>query len=91
MLIRKDLIAHAVIGLLAIAYSAIVLWLVQHYGYGPAAAFASTTMGIALELYQKVRHEGTPDAWDAIATASPGWVLWIALANIPALGSILPT
>lgn len=91
MTIRKDLIAHVVIGLLAIAYSAIVLWLVQHYGYGPAAAFATTAIGIALELYQKVRHEGTPDPLDAACTAAPGWVFWIALANIPTLGSILPT
>lgn len=89
MLIRKDLIAHIVIGLLAIAYCAIVLWLVRHHGYGPAAAFATTAMGIALELYQKVRHEGTPDPLDAACTAAPGWAFWLLTANVPNLGQFI--
>lgn len=75
---------HALMGILAMGAAAVLLWVHAHFGLGAALAFAATTIGIAVELYQKVRHEGEPDIKDALATALPGWLFWL-VTSLPSV------
>ena len=46
---------------------------------GWAVAIAGIVFGVFYEYQQWYRKEGQPDIWDAVATASPGVVVGIAL------------
>jgi hypothetical protein len=74
----KDKVMHIVMGVLMLIYGGIGVYLTR-YGYGPAAAWFTTAGAIGVEAYQKARKEGTPDVLDAVASAAPGWLVWLGL------------
>ena len=85
MKIPKDKVMHVGMGLAFAGYCAVFYLLMQRMGPGPAAAWACVAGGIMVEVYQKVRNEGTPDPWDAFATGLPGLLFWAATAFVPQL------
>jgi hypothetical protein len=51
----------------------IVLFILLVFALSPLAALVAVTVtGIVKEVYDKVTATGTPDAWDAVATAAGG-------------------
>jgi hypothetical protein len=79
---QRDKLQHFGLGGLTSVFSALALLIYQHYGLGPMLAYATTVVGVTYELQQWYRHEGQPDAYDALATAMPGWLAWIILSCI---------
>lgn len=77
--LKPDKLKHVVAGAAAVLFTLAALWLGQRVSVGAALAFASTSLGIGYELLQRYRREGQPEVLDAVATAAPGWVAWLAL------------
>jgi len=75
----NDKFLHIILGCIALVCAFIGLQVHQHVGLGPALAYATTTVGVLYEIQQGIRKEGMPDLFDALATASPGWLAWAAL------------
>jgi hypothetical protein len=69
-------IAFGICGLITAFMGALVL---AHFGQGWFYAFSTTALGVGYEINQYVRKEGKVEALDALATASPGWVVLILL------------
>lgn len=80
MNIEKDKLLHLAFGTAAAVGALAVVTVAQRFGFGPAAALASTIVGLSYELLQKVRKSGEPDPMDAVFTAAPGWLVWAVLA-----------
>lgn len=64
-------VAAALVALLAIRMAALNL--------GAALAFVTTAFGVFYEVQQWYRREGKPEVLDAVATAAPGWIAWLAM------------
>lgn len=81
MRLREDLKLHLVGGA-AIAAALLLLLLLPRWvgpgGTGIAVMLGSVLAGWAIEAYQKVRREGTPDWRDWVATSAPGVLLGFA-------------
>lgn len=74
---RADLRLHLIGGFGLVAWTAVVLLVYMHFGTGPMFAAGSTLGAVGVEVYQKVRNDGTP-AWDdAAMSAAPGFVAWL--------------
>lgn len=61
------------------AACAVVLWSIHFAPVWLAVIIGSGLFGVFYEVQQWYRKEGTPDAWDAIATAAPGIVVGAVL------------
>lgn len=64
-------VAAALVALLAIRMAALNL--------GAALALVTTAFGVFYEVQQWYRREGKPEVLDAVATAAPGWIAWLAM------------
>lgn len=82
MLIAKDKIAHIAIGLATIVWLWLENYVQAHAGHEYAVALATTSVGIAIEAYQRVRKEGEPSVLDFVATAAPGWVYALVMLQL---------
>lgn len=69
-MMEADKIKHLAGGALCTLWALGLLWVYQRTGI-PAALLYASSIGIGVELYQAIRHEGTPDPADAVATAVP--------------------
>ena len=70
-----DKVMHLKLGVpMAFLLVSIVL-IAKNIGAGYAVAFGAVALGVGVEVYQKIRKEGTPDFWDALASAAAGLVL----------------
>lgn len=78
-MIRRDILLHIGLGVLWLCATAVNLLMYTFFGLGPALAYGTTVYAILYEVNQWIRKEGTPDPWDAVATASPGWLAWAVL------------
>ena len=74
-MIPKDKLQHLAMGAGACA----VLAAVHHLSVGLAMLIGAAAFGVFYEVQQWYRKEGTPDPWDALATALPGLVAYVAL------------
>lgn len=74
---RTDLRLHLIGGFGLLAWTGLVLLAYLHFGTGPMFAAGSTLGAIGVEVYQKMRNEGTPAWEDAAMSAVPGYVAWI--------------
>lgn len=81
----RDKLLHLALGVLSLACGLLALWIYEQFGLGPTMAYTATAVGVLYELQQWYRREGQPDAWDAAATAAPGWIAW-ALLSFAAAG-----
>ena len=70
MTIPDDKRKHLIGALVILAWVLAILWAYGRFGLVSALSVASLA-GPGLELYQKVRHEGTPDPRDAAWTMAP--------------------
>jgi hypothetical protein len=75
----KDKALHLALGVLAIACALGALTIHAWFGLGACLAYTTTAVGVLYEVQQWYRKEGQVDPWDAIATAAPGWLAWLAL------------
>ena len=78
-MIPRDKLLHIGLGVLWLCATAVNLLVYTFFGLGPAMAYGTTAFGTLYEVNQWIRKEGTPDPWDAAATALPGWVAWALL------------
>jgi hypothetical protein len=78
----RDKLLHLVLGFISIACAMVALVIYGALGLGACLAYTTTVVGVGYEVQQMVRKEGQPDAWDAIATAAPGWAAWAILAAL---------
>lgn len=74
-----DKLVHLVLGTLIAAGFSVMLLVEQYAGPGWAIAAASIGMGLGVERYQAIRHEGTPDAMDWLASSSPGTLIGLCV------------
>jgi len=74
-MIPKDKQMHILMGIGACA----VLVVVHHVSLGLGLLIGCAALGIFYEVQQWYRKDGQHDALDALATASPGIVAFIAL------------
>lgn len=74
-MIAKDKLQHMAMG----AGACVVLVAVHSMPIGLALLLGCAAFGVFYELQQWYRKEGTPDAWDALATTLPGLIAYIAL------------
>jgi hypothetical protein len=82
MKIAKDKIAHLVVGaVVAIAAIALVL-MAEEWGALLPAALAAAAVGVAYELVQGYRGDGTPDPMDALATAIGGLLVAVVIGIV---------
>ena len=77
-MIPKDKLMHIGMGLAACA----VLSVVHYVSLGLGLLIGCAALGVFYEVQQWYRKEGQSDAMDALATASPGIVAFIALEVI---------
>ncbi len=74
MKLAQDIRMHLKLGApLALLLVAVIL-IAQHAGPGYAVAAGSMALGIGVELYQRIRNEGTASWPDAFASAAAGIV-----------------
>jgi hypothetical protein len=78
-MIPKDKLLHFGLGCVWLFAAMVSYWVLVLFGIGPFLAYHTTVFGILYEINQLIRKEGQPDPWDAIATAAPGWLAWLAL------------
>lgn len=79
MNIGLDKQVHLKLGLLFAICGAADHALVIHAGPGYALMLSAVVMGWAIERYQAIRREGTPDKKDWIASSMPGVSLGAAI------------
>ena len=77
-MIPKDKVMHILMGVGACA----VLVVVHHVSLGLGLLIGCAALGIFYEAQQWYRKEGQVEVMDALATASPGIVAFIALEAI---------
>jgi hypothetical protein len=76
---KTDKLQHVVIGVFGLACAAFAGFILLNFGFGWFFALSTTMIGIGYEVNQYVRKEGCVDVFDAIATASPGWIALIVM------------
>jgi hypothetical protein len=81
-MIPRDKVLHLCLGSLWFCAAFVSYLVLASAGVGAFLAFQTTVYAILYELSQWVRKEGEPDLLDAAATAAPGWVAWLILANV---------
>lgn len=77
-MLAKDKLLHIAMGVGAVVVMLLALKLAV-WKTGAALAFVATAFGVFYEVQQWYRKEGQVEVWDAIATASPGWIAWAGL------------
>ena len=70
---------HVIGGAIMAAWVGITLWITL-WSYGAAMAVGCFGANIGVEIYQKVRHEGTPELGDALAGSFIGFILGVIVA-----------
>ncbi len=75
---QHDKKLHLIGGVGVAVLLVLVILCALHYGPGAALAGGSVLLAFGVELYQKVRNEGTPDIEDALFSAAPGVLAGIA-------------
>jgi len=74
-MIAKDKLQHVGMGIGA----CLVLAGLHHVSLGLALFLGCVAFGVFYEWQQWYRKEGTPDLWDALATALPGAIAYLTL------------
>lgn len=90
-LLAVDKQKHIGLGLIYVAAGLAHSYVSTKWGWGAAAAFDAALGGVLYEVNQKIRGEGTPDPWDALASAAPGAAVW-GISAVPGaawLGSMV--
>lgn len=67
-MIPRDKQQHILMGAACTA----VLWAIHFTPVWLAVMIGGVVFGVFYEIQQWYRKEGTPDVWDAVATAAPG-------------------
>ncbi len=67
-----DKILHLKAGALLALLLVAIVYVALHFGPGYAVAAGSIALGVGVEVYQKIRHEGTMELLDAMASAAVG-------------------
>ena len=80
MELKTDKLMHLGMGFFTAAATAVIILIYHYFGIGPAVAAATTVVGIGYEVQQRVRKSGEPSWKDALATAVPGYLVWLAVA-----------
>ena len=75
-MIPRDKLLHFGLGCVWLFAAMVSYWVLVLFGTGPFLAYHTTVFGILYEINQLIRKEGTPDPWDAAATALPGFIAW---------------
>jgi hypothetical protein len=78
-MIPKDKLLHLGLGVVWLFAAATSYWVLQFFGPGAFLAYHTTVFGLLYEANQAIRGEGQPELLDAVATAAPGWLAWLAL------------
>lgn len=87
--IPSDKLLHVGLGVLWLLNCYVAYLVLTWFGLGPMLAYGTTSYAILYEVNQKIRKEGQPDVWDAVATSLPGWVAWGLIALFPAVKGFL--
>lgn len=74
-MIPKDKLQHMAMG----AGACVVLAGLHYMPIGVALFLGCAIFGVFYELQQWYRKEGAPDPWDAVATALPGLIGYLAM------------
>ena len=82
MRIPADKRAHLLYGVGLAAVSAVVCAVARSHGVGYGVVVCSIVFGFGLEVYQRVRGEGTASLADGAASAAAGVVLGLCLAAL---------
>ena len=77
---QRDKTMHAAVGALVALALAALQWIISLWGMPLGMLCAAAGIGVAYELVQKIRGEGTPDPQDALATAVGGAIIAIGWA-----------
>jgi hypothetical protein len=77
--VRRDKALHLAFGGVVVLAASLIVAISNAFGPGPAAAAATTMVGVVYELQQLIRREGEPSWPDALTTAAPGWLFWLLL------------
>lgn len=86
----RDKKLHLLGGLLFAAGAAAMFATARWLGPGYAIVFSSVVMGWAVERYQAIRREGTPDKLDWLCSSLPGVLAGAALEMALLLGWVPP-
>lgn len=78
-MIPRDKILHIGLGVITIVCAFGALMVNSMFGLGACLAYTTTVVGALYEVQQWYRKEGQPDIWDALATAAPGWAMFVIL------------
>lgn len=87
--IPEDKLLHVCLGTIWLINCYVAFLVLVWFGLGPMLAYGTTTYAILYEVNQKIRKEGVPSFWDAVATSLPGWVAWGLIALFPAVKGFL--
>lgn len=77
MFIPRDKVLHLLLGTSWAVVTLLVFFIALQFGIGAAMAASTTAYGVTYEINQWYRKEGTPELWDAVATAVPGFLAWL--------------
>ena len=80
MNIPPDKLMHLKLGVPLALLLTVLAYIAAHFGIGYSVAAGSVAFGIGVELYQKMRNEGTLDWMDAVCSAAAGVVLGVVIA-----------
>jgi hypothetical protein len=78
-LMPADKWLHIALGCVWLFAAMTSYWVLVLWGVGPFLAYHTTVFGLLYEANQAIRKEGQPELLDAVATAAPGWLAWLAL------------
>jgi hypothetical protein len=78
-LMPADKWLHLALGVIWVAAAMVSYWVLMLFNVGAFIAYHSTVYALLYEVNQGVRGEGEPSLLDAVATAAPGWLAWLAL------------
>ncbi len=70
---------HIALGIVWLAAASVSWFVLMLFGPGAFLAYHTTTFALLYEVNQAVRGDGQPDLLDAVATAAPGWLAWLAM------------
>lgn len=79
-----DKIYHLIMG----AMASVTLYGLHHLSIGVSIFVGCAVFGVFYELQQWYRKEGTPDIWDAVATAAPGFFAYAIIEQLQHKGLI---
>ena len=79
-LMPADKWLHLGLGCVWLCVAASSYFVLMPFGPGAFLAYHTTVYALLYEVNQAIRKEGQPDLLDAVATAAPGWAVWLVLS-----------